>query len=272
MLIMEGVSIHYKLKKEAIPVIENLSLTISSGEALVILGPSGCGKSTLINTLAGTLSRAEGRIDFLRDGQRGELSPKVHRIGIIPQNCGLLPWKTVEENCLLPLVLRKELGSRGSQKDECSHDRKAEMDKIYRELNIEGLLSRYPKELSGGQVQRAAIARAFISKPDLLLMDEPFSSLDAITREEARALFLNIWKESRPTTILVTHSMEEALFLGERILVMGAEGSMIYEMQNPYFGIANPETLTYLETKRALREQLRVERRGTVDEQKMESL
>lgn len=272
MLIMEGVSIRYKLKKEFIPVIENLSLTISSGEALVILGPSGCGKSTLINTLAGTLARAEGRIDFLRDGQGAELDPKVHRIGIIPQNCGLLPWKTVEENCLLPLVLRKEVKGRGAKSEGCSREQKSDMDKIYRELSIEGLLSRYPKELSGGQVQRAAIARAFISKPDLLLMDEPFSSLDAITREEARALFLNIWKESRPTTILVTHSMEEALFLGERILVMGADGRIVHEVKNPYFGIANPETLAYLEAKRDLRGQLRVERRGKRDEQKMESL
>ena len=249
MLLIKDVSINYRIKKDLYPVIKNLSLEISQGEALAILGPSGCGKSTLVNALAGTISTESGIIEYIKDNDRQTLNPKTHKIGIIPQNCGLLPWKTVRENCLLPLKIRKE---------PIKEDRKQEIIKIYEALDITKLLERYPKELSGGQVQRAAIARAFILKPDLLLMDEPFSSLDAITREEARELFLKIWKQNRPTTILVTHSIEEALYLGNRILVMGAHmGDITYQMQNSYFGILYPDSVEYLVTKKLLREKLK---------------
>lgn len=249
MLLMKNVSIIYKTKKEIYPVIQNLSLEIEQGEALVILGPSGCGKSTLVNALAGSISTVSGNIDYIKDSDRKTLNPKTHKIGIIPQSCGLLPWKTVRENCLLPLKIRNE------QLDE---KRKQEIIKIYEALDITELLERYPKELSGGQVQRAAVARAFILKPDLLLMDEPFSSLDEITREEARELFLKIWEHNRPTTILVTHSIEEALYLGNRIIVMGVHmGNIIYQMQNSYFGESYPDSVEYLLTKQKLHEKLR---------------
>lgn len=249
MLVMENVSISYKTKKETRPVIDHLSLQIEQGEALAILGPSGCGKSTLINTLAGTVAKDGGSVDYIKDNERKPLSPKTHKIGVIPQNCGLLPWKTVRENCLLPLKIRHE---------QITEARRQEMKAIYASLDVSALLGRYPKELSGGQVQRAAIARAFILKPDLLLMDEPFSALDAITREEARELFLRVWEQNRPTTILVTHSIEEALYLGNTILVMGAHmGDIKYRMNNPYFGKLYPEDVDYWVTKHLLREQLK---------------
>ena len=202
MLSLENIRISYKKKKEIVSIIENLSLSINEGEALVILGPSGCGKSTLVNALAGTIPIECGEIDFIKDQRKQPLNPKTHKIGIIPQNYGLLPWKTVRENSILPLKIRHE---------PITDRQKLDMKEIYESLNITHLLDQYPNALSGGQVQRAAIARAFILKPDLLLMDEPFSALDAITREEARELFLTIWKQNRPTTILVTHSIEEAL-------------------------------------------------------------
>jgi len=249
MLVINNVCINYRMKKEIYPVIQNLSLQIEQGEALAILGPSGCGKSTLVNALAGTILTSSGSIDYIKNNDRKPLNPKTHKIGMIPQNCGLLPWKTVRENCILPLKIRKE---------QINEKRKQEMQKIYEALDIANLLNRYPKELSGGQVQRAAIARAFILKPDLLLMDEPFSSLDAITREEARELFLKIWEQNKPTTILVTHSIEEALYLGNRILVMGAHmGDIIYQMQNSYFGKAYPDSVEYLVTKQLLHEKLK---------------
>lgn len=249
MLLVNGLCISYKNKKEKFPVIQNLNLQISKGESLVILGPSGCGKSTLVNTLAGSIPADSGTVEYVKDGNTKPLNPTVHKIGIIPQNCGLLPWKTVSENCLLPLKIRRE------QIDEAKLQ---EIKNIYEALDITKLLKRYPKELSGGQAQRAAIARAFILKPDLLLMDEPFSSLDAITREEARELFLKIWELNRPTTILVTHSIEEALYLGNRIIVMGAHmGSIIYEMGNPYFGKTDPDSVEYLATRQLLRGKLK---------------
>ncbi len=254
MLVIEDLSVGYKTKKEAIPVIQTLSLHIEQGEALAILGPSGCGKSTLIKTLAGTLFANSGKMDYIKENDRQPLNPKTHKIGMIPQNCGLLPWKTVRENCLLPLKIRHE---------QIALERKQEIEKIYDSLDISKLLGRYPKEISGGQVQRVAIARAFILKPDLLLMDEPFSALDAITRDEARELFLRIWEQNRPTTILVTHSIEEALYLGNTIVVMGThQGNIEYQMQNPYFGKLYPESMEYLAVKQLLREKLKPGDRG----------
>lgn len=249
MLVMENVSIGYKTKKELVPVLQNLSLRIEQGEALAILGPSGCGKSTLVNALAGTLPVDSGVMDYIKENDRQALNPKVHKIGMIPQNCGLLPWKTVRANCLLPLKIRHEA---------ITAERKQEIQRIYESLNVEGLLTRYPKEISGGQVQRVAIARAFILRPDLLLMDEPFSALDAITRDEARKLFLRVWEKNRAATILVTHSIEEALYLGNTIIVMGShEGNIKYRMQNPYFGKLYPDSMEYLEVKQLLREMLK---------------
>jgi len=249
MLLLENISITYKKKKEIFPIIHSLSLTIKQGEAMVILGPSGCGKSTLVNALAGTVSIDSGHVDYIKDNHKQALNPKTHKIGIIPQNYGLLPWKTVQENCLLPLKIRHE---------RVTEEQKMEIEKIYESLSISHLLEKYPKELSGGQVQRAAIARAFILKPDLLLMDEPFSALDAITREEARELFLQIWKQNQPTTIMVTHSIEEALYLGNTIIVMGTNGGNIkYQMENPYFGELDPESVEYRGSKKLLREKLK---------------
>jgi len=254
MLIIDHISIHYKSKKEIFPVISNLSLQMPQGEALAILGHSGCGKSTLVNALAGTIPIENGTIDYIKDNNRQPLNPKIHKIGLIPQNCGLLPWKTVKENCLLSLKIRKQ---------QLSETQKEEIAKIYSSLNISDILGKYPNQLSGGQVQRAALARAFIIKPDLLLMDEPFSALDAITREEARELFLKVWRKVKPTTILVTHSIEEALYLGNTIIVMGKHmGDVKYQMQNPYFGHLYPEEAEYLIIKKLLREQLRTEDTG----------
>jgi NitT/TauT family transport system ATP-binding protein len=173
---------------------------------------------------------------------------------MIPQNCGLLPWKTVKENCLLPLRIRKE---------KVKQEQKDEIAKIYESLKITHLLDKYPRELSGGEVQRAAIARAFILKPDLLLMDEPFSALDEITREEARQLFLKVWEQIQPTTILVTHSIVEALYLGTTIIVMGKHmGDVKYQMQNPYFGNLYPENVEYLVTTQLLRDKLKTQEEG----------
>lgn len=248
MLEINHISIEYKTKQEVVPVIEDLSLTFGEGEAVVILGPSGCGKSTLINALAGNVSISMGTIDFEKEGKKQLLNSKIHKIGLIPQNCGLLPWKTIDKNCMLPLSIRKE---------SLNRERREEIRAIYKALGISHLLKKYPNQISGGQLQRAAVARAFILKPDLLLMDEPFSALDEINREEARELFLKVWKQNRPTTILVTHSIEEALYLGNRIIVMDAgKGNITYEGDNPYFGKLNPSSLEYLSSKDLLRSKL----------------
>lgn len=255
LLSIDNVSVSYTTKKETIPVIVGLSLQVEQGEACVLLGPSGCGKSTLINALAGTIALSCGAVDYQKENDRRALRPNTHKIGIIPQNCGLLPWKTVQENCLLPLVIRRE---------PITQERKREIERIYSTLGVLNLLHRYPAALSGGQTQRAALARAFIQQPDLLLMDEPFSSLDEITREDAMKLFLRIWKQTRPVTILVSHSIEEALYLGTTILVMAPHGGVVrYRMQNPFFESLHPQSVDYLTTAQNLRSQLKpVERQN----------
>lgn len=248
-IILNKLGVEYKTKKNSFPVICNLSMQISKGETLAILGPSGCGKSTLINTLSGMIDSHSGSISFLKDNIESKLDCKKHRIGIIPQKSALLPWKTIEANSILPLYIRKE---------KISSYNKIEIDSIYESLGIKDILKKYPTQISGGQAKRAAIAQAFIQNPDLLLMDEPFSALDAINREEAWELFLNIWKKSKPITILVTHSIEEALYLGTRIIVMGAHmGEIKYECDNPFFAKLNPEDISYLNFKNKLHNQLR---------------
>ncbi|MBW7573824.1 ABC transporter ATP-binding protein [Caproiciproducens faecalis] len=260
MLVIENLSVSYRTKKGRVPVIDGLSLQMEQGEVLAVLGPSGCGKSTLINVLAGMLPIDSGSADFVTENGRQPLNPKTHKIGVIPQNCGLLPWKTVRDNCLLPLKLRRE---------PITEEREREISDIYEALDVSQLLQRYPAQLSGGQVQRAALARAFVFHPDLLLMDEPFSALDAITRQDARELFLRIWNRNRPTTVLVTHSIEEALYLGNTVVVMGtSHGEIQYRMKNPYFGNSNPESVDYLAAKRTLHEKLKPddERRGWIEQ------
>jgi len=148
---------------------------------------------------------------------------------MILQNYGLLPWKNVRDNALLGVKIKN------GQQDLNDYGHY-----ILQQLDIDTLLDRYPKELSGGQRQRVAIARAFIMKPDLLLMDEPFSALDAITREEMQALFLNIWKQHSVTTVFVTHSVDEALYLGSKIVVFSSSPGRVLEIiDNPCFQMEN---------------------------------
>lgn len=254
MLTIDNISVSYKIKGKLVPVLQNFSLQIKQGEVLAVLGPSGCGKSTLIQVLAGMLTIDSGTMTAVIKGVDMPLNPKTQKIAVIPQNMGLLPWKTVRQNCLLPLKLHKL---------QIDDKKRAELEETCRSLKVDSLLERYPRELSGGQEQRAALARAFLQEPDLLLMDEPFSSLDAITRSDAWELFLKVWRQKRPTTILVTHSMEEALYLGKEIAVLDKEkGRLLERMDNPYFG--QPETYRedFFQMKRRLHGLLKPVDRG----------
>ena len=201
--------------------LQNLNLHIEKGKIYTFIGPSGCGKSTFLYVLAGILKNYKGSV--LLNG--GPIDTKKQRIGLILQNYGLLPWKNVHDNCMLGLKIKDK------QKTPDEYSRY-----ILRELGINELLKRYPRELSGGQQQRVAIARAFILKPDLLLMDEPFSALDAISREELQSLFLKIWQNNNVTTVFITHSVDEALYLGGKVVVFSHSPGRILEIvDNPYF-------------------------------------
>jgi len=227
MLEITDLSVTYTTAAPAVHALGPLSLSMEPGDIFAVIGPSGCGKSTLLHALCGILGSYEGLM--LLGGK--PISPRIHSIGFIPQDFGLLPWKTVRQNCLLPHTIKRQL------EDDVVRRR---MMEITGRLDIDGILGRYPGELSGGQKQRAAIARAFLMKPDLLLMDEPFSALDALTREEAQDLFLDMWSRYRTTTLFVTHSIEEAVAMGKRIIVLShSPGTLLENIENPYFGLEN---------------------------------
>lgn len=206
--------------------LDKINLTINAGDTYAIIGPSGCGKSTLLKVLAGIERKYEGRVAI-----NGELvTPSKQRIGFIPQNYDLMEWKTAYDNAVLGIKI----------KDGKSSISETSVSLLLKQLGVDNLAARYPHELSGGQRQRFAIARSFLLKPDLLLMDEPFSALDALTREEIQDVFLNIWQEKKVTTLLVTHNVEEAVYLGKKIILISkSPGKVIKVIDNPQFGIEN---------------------------------
>jgi NitT/TauT family transport system ATP-binding protein len=205
------------------PLFENFSLTIRRGETWAILGPSGCGKTTLLYLLAGLRQPASGQI--MIDGET--LTRPRPRSGLILQDYGLLPWSTVRENVELGLRVRKFYGEDGKH---APIDFQPANNVPYwlKRLGIDEAADKYPSQISGGQRQRAAIARTLALEPDLLLMDEPFSSLDAITRGDLQNLTLSLCAEQNLTLVIVTHSIEEAAGLGKKILLLGNAPS-----QNP---------------------------------------
>ncbi|SKA87884.1 NitT/TauT family transport system ATP-binding protein [Caloramator quimbayensis] len=206
--------------------LSNINLEIGDDEIYAVLGPSGCGKTTLIYALSMIIKEFEGRV-LINDKP---IKNSDVRIGTVLQNYGLLPWKNVYENALLGIEIKD----------------KEKADKLYseyiiKELGLEDLKYKYPNSLSGGQMQRVALARSFILKPQILLMDEPFSALDAITREKMQELFLNIWMNNKVSTVFVTHSIEEAICIGKKIVILSkSPGRILKIINNPLFGLKEP--------------------------------
>ncbi len=221
MIDIKGLSVTYKTDSGEFPAVSGFDLHLDRGDICALIGPSGCGKSTVLYVLSGILTRYEGQV--LIDGQ--SVDPQKQRIGLVPQNYGLLDWADVYHNATLGLKVK------GTQASESF------VAHMLERLGLQALSKKYPRQLSGGQQQRAAIARSFIMQPDVLLMDEPFSALDAMTREDIQDLFLNVWKEHATSTLFVTHSIEEAVYLGRKIAVMSpAPGRILREIDNPLFG------------------------------------
>jgi NitT/TauT family transport system ATP-binding protein len=197
----------------------NFNWQVQAGEAWAVLGPSGCGKSTLLYLLAGLRFPKSGTVLV-----RGEALTKPRpRTGLILQDYGLLPWATVRENVSLGLRLRQFYGPDGlhAPTDQEVKDIETQVKHWLTRLGLESLRDKYPGHISGGQRQRTAIARTLVTGPDLLLMDEPFASLDAPTRKSLGRLVRRLRQEVGLTTVIVTHSIEEAARLGEKILVLG---------------------------------------------------
>ncbi len=197
--------------------LNEINLTVRDGEFVAIVGPSGCGKSTLLKILAGLLPFTSGRVTI----NGAPLQGPSQEVGLVFQQPVLLPWRNIMNNVLLPV----EFGRSRSRKDYT--ERAHELLKL---VGLEGFETRYPEELSGGMQQRAAIVRALIQDPRMLMMDEPFGALDAMTREQMNLEVLRIWQQNKKTVLFVTHSISEAVFLADRVVVMTARPGRIAEV------------------------------------------
>jgi NitT/TauT family transport system ATP-binding protein len=207
--------------------LDDASFHIADGEFVTVVGPSGCGKTTLLKILAGILSRSEGQITI-----RGEaLSGPSRDVGVVLQQPVLLPWRTVLGNVMVPIEIQK--------RDKTFFEERAR--ELLKLVRLDGFESKYPNELSGGMQQRVGICRALVHDPALLLMDEPFGALDAMTREHMNLELLRIWEESRKTIMLVTHSISEAVFLADRVIVMTPRPGRIAEILD--IDLPRPRTL-----------------------------
>jgi len=196
--------------------LSDINLEIERGEFITVVGPSGCGKTTLLKILAGILSRSSGEI--LVGGT--PIDGPSRQLGVVFQEPLLLPWRTVLQNVMVPIEIQRRPRT----------EFEAQARDLLGLVGLAGFDRKYPNELSGGMQQRVGIARALVHDPDFLLMDEPFGALDAMTRELMNIELLRIWSERRKTVLLVTHSIAEAVFLADRIVVMSPRPGRIAEI------------------------------------------
>ncbi len=202
---IKNLSKHYTLSQGELAVLKKIDLTVQPGEFISIVGASGCGKSTLLRLIGGLEQASEGQILF---GETLIQTPGLDR-GMVFQESRLFPWLTIEENIAF-----------GFRKDSAPAEKQKLIQDHIKLVGLSGFERIYPHQLSGGMQQRTAIARALVSRPQILLLDEPFGALDALTRIQMQQEILNIWRKEKITVILVTHDIDEAVFLGDRVLVM----------------------------------------------------
>jgi NitT/TauT family transport system ATP-binding protein len=219
---------------QPVEAIRDASCTIEAGEFVAILGPSGCGKSTLMSIIAGLLPPTSGSVDFAPTFQSGRLP----NFGIVFQDPVLFPWRDVKANVALP---GEVVGMARQERDQRASE-------LLRMVGLRGFEQKYPHELSGGMQQRVAIARALLLGPPLLLMDEPFGALDAMTREQMNLEIARISLESKTTVIFVTHSIAEAAFLSDRVFVMSGRPSSLRDAVT--IDLARPRPLELMASDR----------------------
>jgi ABC-type nitrate/sulfonate/bicarbonate transport system ATPase subunit len=220
MITVDAVHLSFAHGGETRKVLDDISFAVEQSDSCAIIGPSGCGKTSLLFLLAGLLRPDSGTIEVVGQEQSG----------MILQNYGLFPWKTVTENIALGLVLR------GIKKERIAD----KVGQLLSEMGLSGFGGHFPGQLSGGMQQRVAMARALAIEPRILFMDEPLSSLDALTRERLQNLIARVWSQKDITMVLVTHSIEEAVYLGRRIVVLGGRpGRVLRLVDNPEAGSDN---------------------------------
>jgi len=257
-------NLHFTYAGQTAPLFDGFLWRIERGEFWSVIGPSGCGKSTLLHLIVGVRAPNGGVITV-----NGETVPRKKnrgKTGLVLQDYGMLPWATVRENVELGLRIRGFYKQEGARKVEDGKNAPSvigppsSVDFWLDRFGLASLRDKYPAQISGGQRQRAAIARTLVLEPDVLLMDEPFSALDAPTREDLEQLTLDLQAETKTTTVFVTHNIEEAVFLGRKILVLGAppHRAPVRAVENPGAGrAAYRDELAFAEKARVLREMLK---------------
>ena len=236
---IRGLSKRYYVARDGRQVLAlaDVSITVGDGEFVAIVGPSGCGKTTLLNVVAGLLPFEGGQVAI--DGQ-AIAGPGVDR-AVVFQHASLLPWRTIAGNVRYGMELQKRFDA-ATIRDRTDH--------FVRLVGLGGFEKHYPSELSGGMQQRVNLARALASNPKVLLMDEPFAALDAQTREHMQAELLKIWAESRKTVVFITHQINEAVYLADRVIVMSPRpGRVKGEFRVPF---ERPRTLALKRDSRFL--------------------
>jgi NitT/TauT family transport system ATP-binding protein len=243
---IEGVSLVYRSKQAKVHALDQVSFAARSQEFVALVGPSGCGKSTLLKLIAGLIAPSGGTI---RVNGRPVDGP-TPSIGIVFQSPLLMPWRTVLQNVLLQIDIRN---LRTADYLPAAHD-------LIRLVGLDGFEHAHPHQLSGGMQQRVGLCRALIHDPDLLVMDEPFGALDAMTREQMNAELQRIWIERRKTVLFITHSIAEAAFLADRILVMSPRpgrivGDIVVDLPRPRT-VATTELPAFTQVTREVRRNL----------------
>lgn len=215
---LRNICVRFTTDRGTISALENIDLVVGKGGFLTLLGPSGCGKSTLLRVVADIIKPSDGTATVL--GGRPEEARRRRDIGFVFQDAALLPWRTVIDNVTLPL----EVG--GGAPAGRARDPRELLDLV----GLAGWEKAFPHELSGGMRQRVSIARALVSGPKLLLMDEPFGALDEITRDRLNEELLSVWEKTGTTILFVTHSIYEAAFLGQQVLLLAARPGRVREL------------------------------------------
>ena len=213
-----NINVRFFTDRRSVTAIEGLSLDVAAGEFLTLLGPSGCGKSTFLRVVADLVKPSRGEISVL--GAAPRIARERRNIGFVFQDAALLPWRTAIQNVGLPLEVAGGRARAG----------RATPRELLELVGLKGREDAYPHEMSGGMRQRVAIARALVSDPKVLLMDEPFGALDEITRDRLNEELRRVWKEMGLTTLFVTHSIYEAAFLGQRVLMLAANPGRVKEI------------------------------------------
>lgn len=232
-VVVNQVTMVFKGRRESTIALEKIDLSIPAGGFGAIIGPSGCGKSTLLRLVADIMQPFSGSIRI--GGESPASARKDNSLGFVFQQPTLLPWRTVKQNVELPL----QIADRGN-----TPRGRLTPSELIKLVGLKGFENALPAELSGGMQQRAAIARALVLRPEVLLLDEPFGALDEITRQRMNLELLRIWAESRTTALLVTHSIAEAVFMADTVFIMSARpGRMVGTIDVP---LARPRTLNMM--------------------------